>query len=304
MSFLAIGSVALDHLETPFEKRENVLGGAATFITIAASYFVDKPMLVGAVGEDFGEENLAILKEKNIDLSGLQIVKGGKTFRWHGRYHYDMNNRDTIETQLNVLGEFKPVLPSKFRDAKYVCLGNLDPAIQRSVLEQVKSPRLTVCDTMNYWIETKLDELKETLKLVDALIINDSEARLLAQSPNLIKAARVIRAMGPKILVIKKGEHGALLFTDHSVFVAPAYPLETIVDPTGAGDTFAGGFTAYLAKVGDLSETSLRKAVLYGSAMASFCVEKFGTEGLLNLSLLEIDDRYRSFLELSRIEDE
>lgn len=304
MSFLAIGSVALDYLETPFEKRENVLGGAATFITIAASYFVDKPMLVGAVGEDFGEENLAILKEKNIDLSGLQIVKGGKTFRWHGRYHYDMNNRDTIETQLNVLGEFKPVLPSKFREAQYVCLGNLDPAIQRIVLEQVKSPRLTVCDTMNYWIETKLDELKETLKLVDALIINDSEARLLAQSPNLIKAARVIRAMGPKILVIKKGEHGALLFTDHSVFVAPAYPLETIVDPTGAGDTFAGGFTAYLAKVGDLSETSLRKAVLYGSAMASFCVEKFGAEGLLNLSLLEIDDRYRSFLELSRIEDE
>lgn len=304
MSFLAIGSVALDYLETPFEKRENVLGGAATFITIAASYFVDKPMLVGAVGEDFGEENLAILKEKNIDLSGLQIVKGGKTFRWHGRYHYDMNNRDTIETQLNVLGEFKPVLPSKFREAQYVCLGNLDPAIQRIVLEQVKSPRLTVCDTMNYWIETKLDELKETLKLVDALIINDSEARLLAQSPNLIKAARVIRTMGPKILVIKKGEHGALLFTDHSVFVAPAYPLETIVDPTGAGDTFAGGFTAYLAKVGDLSETSLRKAVLYGSAMASFCVEKFGAEGLLNLSLLEIDDRYRSFLELSRIEDE
>ncbi|MCS6989754.1 MAG: PfkB family carbohydrate kinase [Chloroherpetonaceae bacterium] len=304
MSFLAIGSIAIDHLETPFEKRENVLGGAATFISIAASYFVDKPMLVGAVGEDFGEENLNVLKEKNIDLSGLQIVKGGKTFRWHGRYHYDMNNRDTIETQLNVLSEFNPVLPNKFKEARYVCLGNLDPVIQRNVLRQVKSPKLTVCDTMNYWIENKLDDLKETLKLVDALIINDSEARLLSQSPNLVKAARLIRAMGPKILVIKKGEHGALLFTDGSVFAAPAYPLETIVDPTGAGDAFAGGFTAYLAKVGDLSERSLRKAVLYGSAMASFCVEKFGTEGLLNLSLLEIDDRYRSFLELSRIDEE
>ncbi len=303
MSFLTIGSVAIDNLETPFEKRDNVLGGAATFISITASYFVDKPMLVGAVGEDFGEENLKILKEKNIDLSGLQIVKGGKTFRWHGRYHYDMNNRDTLDTQLNVLGDFNPSLPASFKDAKYVCLGNLDPVIQRSVLSQIKSPKLTVCDTMNYWIESKLPDLKETLKLVDVLIINDSEARLLSQSPNLVKAARIIRAMGPKILVIKKGEHGALLFTENSVFSAPAYPLETIIDPTGAGDTFAGGFTAYLAKVNKVNDATLRKAVLYGSAMASFCVEKFGTEGLLNLSLLEIDDRYRSFLELSRIDE-
>lgn len=303
MSFLTIGSVAIDNLETPFEKRDNVLGGAATFISITASYFVDKPMLVGAVGEDFGEENLKILKEKNVDLSGLQIVKGGKTFRWHGRYHYDMNNRDTLDTQLNVLGDFNPSLPPSFKEAKYVCLGNLDPVIQRSVLSQIKSPKLTVCDTMNYWIESKLPDLKETLKLVDVLIINDSEARLLSQSPNLVKAARLIRAMGPKILVIKKGEHGALLFTENSVFSAPAYPLETIVDPTGAGDTFAGGFTAYLAKVNKVNDATLRKAVLYGSAMASFCVEKFGTEGLLNLSLLEIDDRYRSFLELSRIDE-
>ncbi|MFN3345052.1 MAG: PfkB family carbohydrate kinase [Chloroherpetonaceae bacterium] len=303
MSFLTIGSVAIDNLETPFEKRENVLGGAATFISITASYFVDKPMLVGAVGEDFGEENLKILKEKNVDLSGLQIVKGGKTFRWHGRYHYDMNNRDTLDTQLNVLGDFNPSLPPSFKEAKYVCLGNLDPVIQRNVLLQIKSPKLTVCDTMNYWIESKLPDLKETLKLVDVLIINDSEARLLSQSPNLVKAARLIRAMGPKILVIKKGEHGALLFTENSVFSAPAYPLETIVDPTGAGDTFAGGFTAYLAKVNTINDITLRKAVLYGSAMASFCVEKFGTEGLLNLSLLEIDDRYRSFLELSRIDE-
>ncbi len=303
MSFLTIGSVAIDNLETPFEKRDNVLGGAATFISITASYFVDKPMLVGAVGEDFGEENLKILKEKNVDLSGLQIVKGGKTFRWHGRYHYDMNNRDTLDTQLNVLSDFNPSIPSHFQHAQYVCLGNLDPVIQRNVLLQIKSPKLTVCDTMNYWIESKLPDLKETLKLVDVLIINDSEARLLSQSPNLVKAARIIRAMGPKILVIKKGEHGALLFTENSVFSAPAYPLETIVDPTGAGDTFAGGFTAYLAKVNTINDITLRKAVLYGSAMASFCVEKFGTEGLLNLSLLEIDDRYRSFLELSRIEE-
>lgn len=303
MSFLTIGSVAIDHLETPFETRYNVLGGAATFISITASYFIDRPMLVGAVGEDFGDENLNILREKNIDLSGLQVIKGGKTFRWHGRYHYDMNNRDTLETQLNVLGDFNPILPDAFKEAKYVCLGNLDPVIQRNVLLQIKSPKLTVCDTMNFWIEGKLPELKETLKLVDVLIINDSEARLLSQSPNLVKAARVIRAMGPKILVIKKGEHGALLFTDNSVFSAPAYPLETIVDPTGAGDTFAGGFTAYLAKVNHISDLTLRKAVLYGSAMASFCVEKFGTEGLLNLSLLEIDDRYRSFLELSRIDE-
>ncbi len=303
MSFLTIGSVAIDNLETPFEKRDNVLGGAATFISITASYFVDKPMLVGAVGEDFGDENLKVLKEKNVDLSGLQVIKGGKTFRWHGRYHYDMNNRDTLETQLNVLGDFNPTLPESYKEAKYVCLGNLDPVIQRNVLSQIRSPKLTVCDTMNFWIEGKLPELKETLKLVDVLIINDSEARLLSQSPNLVKAARVIRAMGPKILVIKKGEHGALLFTDTSVFAAPAYPLETIVDPTGAGDTFAGGFTAYLAKVNQINDSTLRKAVLYGSAMASFCVEKFGTEGLLNLSLLEIDDRYRSFLELSRIDE-
>jgi sugar/nucleoside kinase (ribokinase family) len=303
MSFLTIGSVAIDNLETPFEKRHNVLGGAATFISITASYFVDKPMLVGAVGEDFGEENLKVLKEKNIDLSGLQVVKGGKTFRWHGRYHYDMNNRDTLDTQLNVLGDFNPSLPASFKKAKYVCLGNLDPVIQRNVLLQINQPKLTVCDTMNYWIENKLPELKETLKYVDVLIINDSEARLLSQSPNLVKAARIIRAMGPKILVIKKGEHGALLFTENSVFSAPAYPLETIVDPTGAGDTFAGGFTAYLAKVNTVNDATLRKAVLYGSAMASFCVEKFGTEGLLNLSLLEIDDRYRSFLELSRIDE-
>jgi sugar/nucleoside kinase (ribokinase family) len=295
--------MALDHLETPFEKRDNVLGGAATFISITASYFVDKPMLVGAVGEDFGEENLKILKDKNIDLDGLQVVEGGKTFRWHGRYHYDMNNRDTLDTQLNVLGSFNPTLPASYKKAKFVCLGNLDPVIQRNVLSQIEAPTLAVCDTMNFWIEGKLADLQETLKRIDALIINDSEARLLSGQPNLVKAARLIRAMGPKILVIKKGEHGALLFTDNSVFSAPAYPLEAIVDPTGAGDTFAGGFTAYLAKVKTVTDASLRKAVLYGSAMASFCVEKFGTEGLLNLSLLEIDDRYRSFLELSRIDD-
>jgi sugar/nucleoside kinase (ribokinase family) len=303
MSFLAVGSVAFDDLETPFHSAKDVLGGAATYISIAASYFVDNPKIVAVVGSDFGEKNIRILKDKNIDLEGLQVIDGGKTFRWAGRYHYDMNSRDTLDTQLNVFASFNPKIPHSYQQLKYVCLGNIDPVIQKNILTQVSRPKLVICDTMNFWIEGKPDELKETLKLVDVLIVNDGEARLLAKEPNLVKAARLIRAMGPKILVIKKGEHGALLFTDNTVFSAPAFPLESIIDPTGAGDTFAGGFTGYLAKVGEVSDTALRKAVLYGTTMASFCVEKFGTERLLNLSLLEIEDRYRSILELSRIDD-
>lgn len=303
MSLLVVGSLAFDDLETPFGSSHNTLGGSATYISIAASFFIDEIQLVGVVGEDFGEENLNIFRERNIDLSGVKIVPNGKTFRWVGRYHYDMNTRDTIDTQLNVFADFDAIIPHQYQQAKFVCLGNIDPVLQKRVLEQIARPKLIICDTMNFWIERKPKELRETLGLVDALIINDSEARLLAREPNLIKCARIIREMGPKILVIKKGEHGALLFTDSGVFSAPAYPLEFIYDPTGAGDTFAGGFIGYLAKTSDINEQTLRKAVLYGSTMASFCVERFGVARLLELSPLEIFDRYQSFLELSRIEE-
>ncbi|RFM25234.1 MAG: sugar kinase [Candidatus Thermochlorobacter aerophilum] len=303
MSLLVVGSLAFDDLETPFGSSKNTLGGSATYIALAASFFIDEIHMVGVVGEDFGEDNLNLFRERNIDLGGVKVVPNGKTFRWAGRYHYDMNTRDTIETQLNVLADFDAVIPHQYQQAKYVCLGNIDPVLQKKVLSQVSRPKLVVCDTMNFWIEGKPKELQETLQLVDVFIINDSEARLLAKEPNLIKCARLIREMGPKTLIIKKGEHGALLFTDNGVFSAPAYPLEFIYDPTGAGDTFAGGFTGYLAKVGEINEMTLRKAVLYGSTMASFCVERFGAERLFELSPLEITDRYQSFLELSRIEE-
>lgn len=301
MSLLAVGSVAFDDLETPFAKAENVLGGAATYIAVTASYFVDKPQLVGVVGSDFGETEMRVFRERGVDTEGLQVVTSGKTFRWKGRYHFDMNSRDTLDTQLNVFADFNPVVPERYRQTKYVCLGNIDPVLQKRVLEQIARPKLVVCDTMNFWIEGKPDALKETLKLVDVLIINDSEARQLAGDPNLVKAARTIRAMGPKTLIIKKGEHGALLFYSDSVFSAPAFPLEVVFDPTGAGDTFAGGFIGYLAKADSVSEPAMRKAVLYGSTMASFCVEKFGLERLRSLTPLEIEERYRAFLDLSRV---
>ncbi len=303
MSLLVIGSLAFDDVETPFAKQQNILAGSGTFISISAGFFAENIQLVGVVGEDFGEKNLNLYKERGIDISGVQVVAGGKTFRWSGRYHYDMNSRDTLDTQLNVLADFNPVIPHAYQQAKFVCLGNIDPVLQKNVLGQISRPKLVVCDTMNFWIEGKPKELQETLALVDALIINDSEARQLSKDPNLIKSARIIRAMGPKILIIKKGEHGALLFTDSGIFSAPAYPLETVFDPTGAGDCFAGGFIGYLAKAGDINDQTLRRAVLYGSTMASFCVERFGVERLLDLTPLEVGDRFQSFLDLSKIDD-
>lgn len=304
MGLLIVGSLGLDTVSTPFDKVEDALGGSATYISLAASYFGGPVELVGIVGSDFPQEYIKTLSEHDVDLEGLQIVEGGKTFRWAGKYHYDLNVRDTLLTELNVFEKFDPIIPTNFRKSKYVCLGNIDPILQAKVLDQLEDPQFIVCDTMNYWIEGKKNELLKLLPRVNVLIINDSEARLLAQDPNLIRAAKKIRALGPEFLIIKKGEHGALLFAGETVFSAPAYPMETIFDPTGAGDSFAGGFTGYLYKTRDLSPDSLRRAVIYGSTMASFCVEKFSTKGLEDLSYLQIQDRYREFLLLSRFDEQ
>ena len=302
MGLLIVGSLGLDTVITPFDKVEDALGGSATYISLAASYFSGPVELVGVVGKDFPDEYVKLLEDHNVDLEGLQKEEG-KTFRWGGKYHYDLNVRDTLFTELNVFEKFDPVIPEKFRKSKYVCLGNIDPTLQLKVLEQMIDPQLVVCDTMNYWIEGMKEDLLQLLKRVDVLIINDSEARLLAQEPNLIKASKMIRDLGPRILIIKKGEHGAMLFTDDTIFSAPAYPMEMIFDPTGAGDSFAGGFTGHLFKTRDLSPNNLKCAVIYGSSMASFCVEKFSTKGLEDLSTLKIHDRYREFLNISRIDE-
>ncbi len=304
MGLLVVGSLGLDTVATPFDKVEDALGGSATYISLAASYFGGPVELVGVVGSDFPKEYIKIMQDHNVDIEGLQIVEGGKTFKWSGKYHYDLNVRDTLLTELNVFQDFNPVIPDNFKKSKYICLGNIDPVLQAKVLDQMEDPQFIVCDTMNFWIEGKKAELLKLLPRVDVLIINDSEARLLAHEPNLIRAARKIREMGPKILIIKKGEHGALLFVDDIVFSAPAYPMETIFDPTGAGDSFAGGFTGYLYKTRDLSPESLKRAVIYGSTMASFCVEKFSTRGLEDLSYLQIQDRYREFMMLSKFDEQ
>ncbi len=301
MSILVVGSVALDSVETPFGSVKNALGGSAMYIAAAASYFTAPIRLVGVVGNDFPKSGIEFLQARGIDLEGLKIADG-KTFHWAGRYHYDLNNRDTLATDLNVFETFDPDIPDKYAKSTYVCLGNIDPVLQRRVLEQIEKPSLVICDTMNFWIEGKNAELRETLTLVDVIILNDSETRLLAREPNLIKAARIIRGMGPKIIIIKKGEHGAMLITEQTIFSAPAYPMENLFDPTGAGDTFAGGFVGWLGKTDDLSEENLKRAVIYGSAMASFCVEKFSVDGLRNLTYLQIQDRFRSFRELSHFE--
>ena len=301
MSLLVVGSMAFDDIETPFGRSDNTLGGSSTYIALSASYFTDPIRMVGVVGSDFGKEHFGLLHSKNIDTKGVQVVDEGKTFRWAGRYHYDMNTRDTLDTQLNVFADFDPHIPKQYRESKFVCLGNIDPVLQVKVLDQIEKPDLVICDTMNFWIEGKPEELKKVLERVDVFIVNDSEARLLSGEPNLVKTARMIRNMGPKTLIIKKGEHGALLFTDNGIFAAPAYPLESIFDPTGAGDTFAGGFIGHLARCGVVNESEMRKAVLYGSAMASFCVEQFGPDRLNDLDMLEVEDRYQSFLDLSRI---
>ncbi|MBK7868738.1 MAG: bifunctional hydroxymethylpyrimidine kinase/phosphomethylpyrimidine kinase [Ignavibacteriales bacterium] len=303
MSLLIVGSVAFDSVQTPFRSVDNALGGSATYISLSASYFTAPVYIVGVVGSDFPKRYLDLLEAHNVNLTGLQIVEDGLTFRWAGKYHYDLNTRDTLLTELNVFETFDPIIPDKLKKSTYVCLGNIDPTLQLKVLDQLENPRFVVCDTMNYWIEGKQAELKEVLKRSDVLIINDSEARLLSNEPNLIKSAKAIREMGAKILIIKKGEHGALLFTEDVVFSAPAYPLEMINDPTGAGDSFAGGFTGYLHKTQDLSPENIKRAVIYGSTMASFCVEQFSTEALENLSYLRVQDRYREFLTISRFDE-
>lgn len=303
MSLLVVGSVALDSVETPFGKVKDALGGSAVYISVAASYFTAPVKVVGVVGGDFPKGHIEFLKERNVDLDGLQIVQRGKTFRWSGKYHYDLNSRDTLLTQLNVFEKFDPVIPEAFQKSTYVCLGNIDPVLQRKVLAQIKKPRLVVGDTMNYWIETKPSELRETLKVLDVLVVNESEARLLTKEPNLIKASKRIIKMGPRVVILKKGEHGALLVTEETIFSAPAYPLENLYDPTGAGDSFAGGFVGWLAKTDDISPENLKRAVIYGSAMASFCVEQFSVDGLRDLSNLKIRDRYHSFVEISRFDE-
>lgn len=302
MSLVVVGSLALDTVATPFDKVKDALGGSATYISLAASYFSGPISIVGVVGNDFPGNYIKLLEEHNIDVDGLQVVDG-KTFRWSGKYHYDLNVRDTLFTELNVFEKFDPLIPEKFRRSRFVCLGNIDPALQLKVLNQMANPTFVVCDTMNYWIEGKKEELLEVLKRVNVLIINDSEARLLAQEPNLIRAARLIKEMGPEILIIKKGEHGALLFMEEIIFSTPAYPLEMIYDPTGAGDTFAGGFIGYLHKTNDLGIESVKSAVVFGSTMASFCVEKFSVNGILNLNYLRIHDRYREFYNLTRFNE-
>ncbi len=303
MSLLVIGSLALDTIETPFGRADEALGGSAVYISLAASYFDAPVRVVGVIGDDFPQWGLTELEERNIDLEGLQVVRGGRTFRWHGRYHYDLNARDTIKTELNVFESFDPVIPQTYRKTPYVCLGNIDPILQLKVLDQIEKPRLVLGDTMNFWIEGKRNALMETLTRVNVLVVNDSEARLLAREPNLIKAAKIILSFGPSIVIIKKGEHGALLVTESTIFSAPAYPLENIYDPTGAGDAFAGGFIGWLAKTDDLSDENLKRAVIYGSTMASFCVEEFSIGGLRDLTYLQIQDRFREFRELSRFEE-
>ena len=300
MKLLSIGTVAFDALETPFGKRDKIVGGSCTYIALSASYFLKKSGIVSVVGDDFSKEMIDRLKQRNIDLEGLQIKEGEKTFFWSGKYHNDMNTRDTLDTQLNVLENFDPVIPEAYQGAEYVMLGNLVPAIQNIVLDRLTTkPKLTVLDTMNLWMEVALDDLKEVISKIDLLTINDEEARLLSGEYSLRKAAKKIMTMGPKYLIIKKGEHGALLFGEDEIFYTPALPLEDVFDPTGAGDTFAGGFIGYLASSDDISFENMKRAVVVGSAMASFCVEKFGPERIEDLSLAEINSRVAEFKKLT-----
>jgi len=301
MSLLVIGSVAFDAIETPFGKTDKIVGGAASYISLAASYFTGNNNLVAVVGDDFPQSFIQTLNDKGVNTEGLQIKQGEKSFFWSGKYHTDMNSRDTLVTELNVLGNFDPIIPDAYQNCEYLMLGNLTPAVQMTVINRLKNrPKLIVMDTMNFWMEVALDDLKETLKKIDVLTINDEEARQLSGEYSLMKAAVKIQEMGPKYLIIKKGENGALLFHGREVFFAPALPLEEVFDPTGAGDTFAGGFIGYLAKTGDISFENMKNAIIYGSAMASFCVEKFGTERLMNLTEEEMTSRIQQFTNLVR----
>lgn len=304
MSLLTVGSVAFDAIETPFGKTDKIIGGAGTYIALSSSYFAKDQSIVSVVGEDFPNETLEDLAGRGINIEGVQIKKGEKTFFWSGKYHNDMNSRDTLVTELNVLGTFDPIIPESYQGVDYLMLGNLAPSVQRLVIERLNErPKLIAMDTMNFWMDIAMDDLMQTLKLVDVLIINDEEARQLSKEYSLVKAAQTVMNMGPKYLIIKKGEHGALLFnSENNVFFAPALPLEEVFDPTGAGDTFAGGFIGYLAKTDDISFENMKRAVISGSAMASFCVEKFGTERLMNLSQEEIYSRIIEFVELARFD--
>ncbi|SFF15900.1 PfkB family carbohydrate kinase [Thermoflexibacter ruber] len=299
MSLLVIGTVAFDAIETPFGKTDKIIGGAASYISLAASYFTPKINIVAVVGEDFPKSYIELLENHGVNTEGLQIKQGEKSFFWAGKYHEDLNSRDTLITELNVLADFDPIIPKKYQDCKILMLGNLTPSIQRTVVERLeRRPQLIVMDTMNFWMNVAWDELMITLKLVDVLSINDAEARQLSGEYSLVKAAKKIMAMGPKYLIIKKGEHGALLFGENQVFFAPALPLEEVFDPTGAGDTFAGGFVGYLAKSEIINFGAMKRAVIYGSTLGSFCVEKFGTDGIINLSHQQIEARARQFMEL------
>ena len=299
MSVLVVGTVAFDAIETPFGKTDKIVGGAATYICLSASFFTKKLNLVSVVGEDFPNKAIQMLKNKSVDTKGLQIKKGEKTFFWSGKYHSDMNTRDTLDTQLNVLENFDPIVPEQFQESEFLMLGNLMPSVQKKVLDQMKRrPKLVVLDTMNFWMDLFMDDLKEALKEVDVLTINDEEARQLSGEYSLVKAAKIILKMGPKYLIIKKGEHGALLFNNNEVFFAPALPLEEVFDPTGAGDSFAGGFIGYLAKTNDISFENMKRAVINGSAMASFCVEKFGTQKLTEINKNDVDARINEFVNL------
>lgn len=299
MSLLAVGTVAFDDIETPFGRAEMVIGGAATYITLAASYFTNDLKIVSVIGDDFPTDELQYLEARGVNLDGLQVKEGEKSFFWSGRYHDNLNDRDTLDTQLNVLADFEPTLPDTYQNTEYLMLGNLTPSIQRKVIEQLDArPKFIALDTMNFWMDTAMESLLEAMKMIDCLIINDEEARQLSGEHSLVKAAHVIHHMGPKYLVIKKGEHGALLFEGGKIFFAPALPLAEVYDPTGAGDTFAGGFMGFIAKTGDLSFENMKRAVIYGSAMASFCVEKFSVERLKGLSNKEIKERIAQFVEL------
>lgn len=305
MSLISVGSMAFDAIETPFGKVDKIVGGANVYIAYASSYFTQPVQLVSVVGYDFEQAEMDEMKKRGIQLDGVEIVKDEKSFFWSGKYHLDMNSRDTLVTDLNVLANFKPVVPESYQGAEFLMLGNLAPATQLSVIQQLTTkPKLIVLDTMNFWMDIALEDLKTVLKEVDVLMVNDSEARQLSGDYSLVKAAKKIMAMGPKFLVIKKGEHGALLFHENHVFSAPALPLEEVFDPTGAGDTFAGGFIGYLAKTKDISFSNMKRAIIVGSALASFCVEKFGPNRLKEISKADIDERISQFVQLANFDIE
>jgi sugar/nucleoside kinase (ribokinase family) len=305
MSVITVGTMAFDTIETPFGKAEKIVGGSATYVAYAAGNFVTPIQQISIVGYDFPKEEMAELKKRGVQLEGVEIIADKKSFFWSGKYHLDMNTRDTLITDLNVLADFNPVVPESYQGAEFLMLGNLSPNIQLSVINQLKTrPKLIVMDTMNFWMDIALDDLKAVLKKVDVLLVNDAEARQLSGENSLVKAAKIIQAMGPKFLIIKKGEHGALLFHQNQVFCAPALPLEEVFDPTGAGDTFAGGFIGHLAKTKDISFDNMKTAIIVGSAMASFCVEKFGTDRIKEITKADIKARLEEFVELANFDIE